>query len=139
MFQRTGYVADKAILMERTKRDIYYEVSGCQGALLLPLLMCLVVGCGRDASLLDLLGSHAASPQDSTRKAKSVLLYKQVQGGVLVSNYTVVCNTAIPTIVQGIMNKYDFTCVTCHFCSGPFGFIDRHAAAMHEPCVWSDL
>jgi hypothetical protein len=46
---------------------------------------------------------------DGTAKAKSVLLYTPVDGGVLVTNITVAINTSIPTIVAGILNNFGAT------------------------------
>eukprot|EP00760_Papus_ankaliazontas_P012357 PhM_4_TR15262/c0_g1_i1/m.85343 len=43
---------------------------------------------------------------DSTAKAKSVLLYSQVDGGVLVTNITVALNTSIPTVVASVLNGF---------------------------------
>lgn len=64
---RKTFKIDKALLMERTKRNIQVV--------------------------------------DATRKAKSLLLYTKVEGGVLVQHYTVVLNSSIPTLVLPVLNN----------------------------------
>eukprot|EP00759_Apiculatamorpha_spiralis_P027449 PhF_6_TR30198/c2_g1_i1/m.44390 len=46
---------------------------------------------------------------DGTAKAKSVLLYTSVDGGVLVTNITVAINTSIPTVASSILNNFGAT------------------------------
>ena len=43
---------------------------------------------------------------DGTAKAKSILCYSQITGGVLVTHATVILNTAIPTVVAKVMNSF---------------------------------
>lgn len=43
---------------------------------------------------------------DSTAKCKSVLLYYQLDGGVLLSHTTVVLNRSVPTIVAKVVNNF---------------------------------
>lgn len=62
-----GFKADRAMLMERTKRN--------------------------------------KNAIDSTRKVKSVLLYNDVPGGVLIRNTTVVYNSAIPSYAASVINN----------------------------------
>jgi hypothetical protein len=59
---------DKAILMERTKKNIQVL--------------------------------------DATRKAKSLLLYTRVEGGLLCQHYTVVINVSIPTFAAPVFNNF---------------------------------
>mmetsp|Transcript_9124 Transcript_9124/g.13448 ORF Transcript_9124/g.13448 Transcript_9124/m.13448 type:complete len:311 (-) Transcript_9124:151-1083(-) len=42
---------------------------------------------------------------DATRKAKSVLLYTKVDGGLLVQHYTVVLNSFIPSFAAAVLNN----------------------------------
>jgi len=65
---RKTYPVDKALLMERTKRN--------------------------------------TSVIDATRKAKSLLLYTKVEGGLLVQHYTVVCNSSIPALAVPVLNNF---------------------------------
>lgn len=62
-----GFPATKAIMMERTKRNI--------------------------------------QTLDATRKVKSILLYNQVPGGILVRHTVVVYNTMIPTVAASVLNN----------------------------------
>jgi len=43
---------------------------------------------------------------DGTAKAKSILCYSEITGGVLVTHATVILNTAIPTVVAKVMNSF---------------------------------
>ena len=43
---------------------------------------------------------------DGTAKAKSILCYTSVSGGVLVTHATVILNTAIPSAVSGVINTF---------------------------------
>lgn len=43
---------------------------------------------------------------DATRKAKSLLLYTKVDGGLLVQHYTVVLNSSIPTLATPVLNNF---------------------------------
>eukprot|EP00658_Telonema_sp_P-2_P029037 TRINITY_DN22145_c0_g1_i2.p1 TRINITY_DN22145_c0_g1~~TRINITY_DN22145_c0_g1_i2.p1 ORF type:complete len:365 (-),score=98.39 TRINITY_DN22145_c0_g1_i2:304-1398(-) len=63
-----GIVPSRAIVLERTKRNI--------------------------------------QKSDSTAKCKSVLLYYQLDGGVLLSHTTVVLNTNVPTVVAKVVNNF---------------------------------
>lgn len=47
-----------------------------------------------------------SATQDFNRKAKSVLLYAKVDGGVLVHHFTVVLQNCIPPILAQIVHKY---------------------------------
>jgi hypothetical protein len=44
--------------------------------------------------------------QDRTRKAKSVLLYTKVPGGLYVTHLTVALQSSIPAIVVGIVHRF---------------------------------
>lgn len=44
--------------------------------------------------------------QDSTRKAKSVLLYTRVEGGILVNHVTVILQSSLPLIIAMAINKF---------------------------------
>lgn len=46
------------------------------------------------------------APPDSTAKAKSVLLYSEVEGGLLVTNMTAVLNSAMPAVIANLMNNF---------------------------------
>lgn len=66
--RRSTFAPQKALLMERTKRNIQVL--------------------------------------DATRIAKSLLLYTEVDGGVLVQHYTVVLNTSIPALATPVLNNF---------------------------------
>lgn len=65
-----------------------------------------LVGVRVDAGLLmERTKRTDKTKQDATAKAKSVLLYTEVDGGLLVHNLTIVLNSALPTIIARLVNN----------------------------------
>jgi len=60
------------------------------------------------AVLLERSKRTVGSKDDSTAKVRSILLYYELPsgGGVLVTNFTVVCNTTIPKIVASVVQSF---------------------------------
>lgn len=56
--------------------------------------------------LLERTRRKANSAPDSTAKVKSVLLYTRVDGGLLVTNFTVALQSSLPGVVSKLMNSF---------------------------------
>jgi hypothetical protein len=74
-------------------------------AMVLPSLSALI-GTKVSYGLLMERTKRNASKGDSTAKAKSLLLYTEVDGGLLCTNITVALQTAIPSVVASLMTSF---------------------------------
>lgn len=91
-------------------RHVYYmtiqfKVSQIEGNYLVALSK--LMGIRVDHGILMERTKRSKPPKvDGTAKAKSILCYTSVSGGVLVTHATVILNTAIPSAVSGVINTF---------------------------------
>lgn len=65
-----------------------------------------LVGMPVDCGLLLERTKRNSKRQDSTRKAKSVLLYTQVEGGILVNHITVILQSSLPLVIAMAIHQF---------------------------------
>jgi len=103
----TTFRMTRAVIPYVYNITIQFKVSRIDDPVVLSRLSDLV-GTRVDCGLLLERTKHSVPPKlDRTRKAKSVLLYTAVDGGgVLVNHITVILQSSLPSIVEGVIDSF---------------------------------